>query len=100
MPEFDAITSGSPLLCGILAGALAFAPLALALWPVLVRKKDASMTKGMPGVGISFAVLLLTVVAAYLIARPALVAVAVGELAGFFAGWIVVALFVMVRADS
>ena len=99
MEGFDLAAHGPALFPGILVGVLAFAPLVLALRPVLARKADANMTKGMLGVGISFLVLLLGVVMVYLVARGALVPFVAGELAGFFAGWIIVAVVVMARLE-
>lgn len=87
------------IIVGCAVGLLAFSPLVLVLMPVLRRTRSASMLKGVLGVCISFLVLLLGVVAACLLVRQELLAFAVGELAGFFAGWMATACIVMLRSN-
>ena len=96
---FDLATQVPVIFLGVLVGAFAFALLALALWPVVARKADANMAKGMLGVCVSFVILVLGVVVVRLLARDALVPFAAGELVGFFAGWIAIALLVMARTE-
>ena len=56
---FDLATQVPVIFLGVLVGAFAFALLALALWPVVARKADANMAKGMLGVCVSFVILVL-----------------------------------------
>lgn len=84
---------------GVLVGLAAFAPLLLALVPVLRRKREANMTIGLVGVIASFAVLLLGVIVVYLLVRPVLVAFVAGELIGFFVCWIAIAMAIIVWHD-
>lgn len=99
MTGFDLGAHAPAIGCGVVIGILAFAPLALALLPVLRRTVHANMAKGMLGICISFVVLFLGVVVVHLLAHGALVPFLAGELVGFFAGWIAIALYVMMRRD-
>lgn len=84
---------------GVLVGVAAFAPLALALRPVLRRTNDADITVGLVGIFVSFIMLSIGVVVAYLFAYGSLIPFAVGEVGGFLACLIVVALALIVRHD-
>lgn len=99
MLAFDLAQHGPSIAVGFIVGLLAFAPLLLALVPVLRRTREANMTIGFVGVFASFLVLFLGVIVAYLLARPVLVPFTAGELVGFFLCWIGVALAIMVRRD-
>lgn len=95
MSGFDLVEHLPAMAIGAVVGFIAFAPLFAALMPVLRRKRDADMGVGLIGVIVSFVILLVGVVAVALIARAALVAFTVGELAGFFVGWVAVACMVI-----
>lgn len=84
---------------GALMGVAAFLPLLFVLVPVLRHVRDASMVAGFACVFASFTTLLLGVVAAYLLLRPAFMEFVVAELAGFLASSALVAAMVMVRRD-
>lgn len=99
MPAFDLVQHGPAFAIGCLVGVFAFVPLLLAIVPMLRRMCDASMVKGMLGVGASFVILLAGVVAAYSFAPATLVAFVVGELIGFFVGLIGLAVTVLAKAD-
>ena len=86
MLEFDLARSVPSIAMGFVVGALAFAPLLMAVLPVLRRTRDADMTRGFIGIFASFAVLLVGVLVVYVLARAALVPFAMGELVGFFLG--------------
>ncbi len=96
---FDLAAHGPALAVGVLLGLFAFVPLLLAVVPVLRRVSDASMTKGMVGVGASFVILFVGVVVVHLLAPGALVAFVAGELIGFFIGWIGLAIAVLAKTD-
>lgn len=98
MNGFDFVAHGPVIGVGAIVGAIAFLPLLLALLPVLRRRADANMVKGMIGVAASFALLLVSVVVVHLLFEGALVPFLVGELAGFFAGWFGIALVVIASA--
>ncbi len=95
MSGFDAAVHLPAGAIGAVIGLAAFAPLLAALVPVLRRKRDADMGIGLIGVFVSFAILLVGVVVVAVVARAALVAFTVGELAGFFVGLIAVACMVI-----
>ena len=84
---------------GFVVGLVAFAPLLVALLPVLRRRREANMTVGFMGVFASFLVLFLGVIVTHLLARPVLVGFAAGEIMGFLLCWIAVALAIMLRRD-
>ena len=69
MLEFDLARSFPSIAIGFVVGVLAFAPLLAAVLPVLRRTRDADMTLGFIGIFASFAVLLVGVLAAYVLAR-------------------------------
>ena len=94
-PASDAARPRPAGAIGAALGLAAFAPLLAALVPVLRRKRDADMGIGLIGVFVSFAILLVGVVVVAVVARAALVAFTVGELAGFFVGLIAVACMVI-----
>lgn len=79
------------IVAGLLFGVIAFAPLLIVLGPVVRHARPAHMVAGFAGLFASFAVLLLGVISTYLLWRRALLVFLVGELAGFFACWAVVA---------
>lgn len=86
------ITGNIPtIVVGTLVGLVAFVPLLLALLPVLRRKHDANMAKGLLGVIASFAVLFIGVAVALMCARTVAVVFLIGELVGFFVGIIAIA---------
>ena len=85
------------IVTGAVIGLVAFLPLYLALAPVLAHRRDASMTVGMLGIMVSFAVLVLGVVIVHLVFPAALIAFLCGELAGFLICWIVIACMVIMR---
>lgn len=66
MLEFDFAHHIPSILVGVVVGILAFAPLLVALVPVLRRKREANMTVGFMGVFTSFLVLFLGVIVTYL----------------------------------
>ena len=94
---FDVETHLPFLLGGVAEGLLSFAVLLLVLLPVVRHARDASMAKGFLGVAVSFAILLLGIVAVHLLAPTALLALLVGELVAFFACWIVLACAMIAR---
>lgn len=96
---FDLAAHAPTIAFGVVVGLLAFMPLVLALIPVLRRRANANMAKGMLGVCISFVMLFLGVVVVHLLAHDALIPFVAGELIGFFAGWIAIALYVLMRHD-
>ena len=71
------------IVLGAVTGAVAFAPLLLALLPVLRGQNTGRMVSGVLAIIVSFAVLAAGVVVTRLVAADAVVAYAVGELAGF-----------------
>ena len=79
MLEFDLARSFPSIAIGFVVGVLAFTPLLAAVLPVLRRTRDADMTFGFIGIFASFAVLLVGVLAAYVLARPALVPILKGN---------------------
>ena len=85
------------IVTGAVAGLVAFLPLYLALAPVLAHRRDASMTVGMLGIMVSFAILIIGVVIVHLVFPAALIAFLCGELAGVLICWIVVACMVIMR---
>lgn len=85
------------IVTGAVAGLVAFLPLYLALAPVLAHRRDASMTVGMLGIMVSFAILIIGVVIVHLVFPAALIAFLCGELAGFLICWIVIACMVIMR---
>lgn len=99
MLEFDFAHHGPSIAAGVVVGLASFAPLLLALIPVLRRRREANMTMGFLGIFASFLMLLLGVIMTYLSARPVLVPFTAGELVGFFLCWIGVALAIMVQRD-
>lgn len=82
---------------GCITGIISFAILMLVLLPVLHHKRQASMLKGFLAIVVSFALLSLGLLVCLLVARAALLVFLVGELLGFFAGWIALAVYVMVK---
>lgn len=98
-PAFDLAAHGPALAVGVLLGLFAFVPLLLAIVPVLRRRCDTSMVKGMVGVGASFVILFVGVVVVHLLSPGALVAFVAGELSGFFICWIGVAIAVIAKTD-
>ncbi|MCF2621777.1 hypothetical protein [Collinsella tanakaei] len=99
MPAFGLVQHGPALAIGCLVGVFAFVPLLLAIVPMLRRMCDASMVKGMLGVGASFVILFVGVVVVHLLSPGALVAFVAGELVGFFVCWIGVAIAVIAKTD-
>lgn len=97
MLEFDFAHHIPSIAVGVVVGLAAFAPLLLALVPVLRRRREANMTIGFMGVFASFLMLFLGVIVTYLLARPVLVGFAAGEIIGFLVCWIAVALAIMFR---
>lgn len=95
MAQIDLIAHWPAVALGVLVGIFAFVPLLLALVPVLRRTSDANMAKGMLGVIVSFIVLFVAVIFAYLLARAELIAFLVGEIGGFFVCWVAVAMAVI-----
>ena len=85
------------IVTGAVIGLVAFLPLYLALAPVLAHRRDASMTVGMLGIMVSFAILIIGVVIVHLVFPAALIAFLCGELAGFLICWIVIACMVVMR---
>ena len=85
------------IVTGAVIGLVAFLPLYLALAPVLAHRRDASMTVGMLGIMVSFAILIIGVVIVHLVFPAALIAFLCGELAGFLICWIVIACMVIMR---
>ena len=85
------------IVTGAVIGLVAFLPLYLALAPVLAHRRDASMTVGMLGIMVSFAILIIGVVIVHLGFPAALIAFLCGELAGFLICWIVIACMVIMR---
>ena len=85
------------IVTGAVIGLVAFLPLYLALAPVLAHRRDASMTVGMLGIMVSFAILIIGVVIVHLVFPAALIAFLCGELAGFLICWIVIACTVIMR---
>lgn len=100
MLEFDLVRSFPSIAIGFAVGVLAFAPLLIAVLPVLRRTRDADMMLGFIGIFVSFAVLLGGVLAAYVLARPALVPFAVGELVGFFLGMLGLSLLAILKGNG
>lgn len=99
MFEFDHAHHIPSIVAGVVVGLLAFAPLLVALVPVLRRQREANMTVGFMGVFASFLVLFLGVIVTYLLARPVLVGFAAGEIIGFFLCWLAVAIALMLKKD-
>ena len=85
------------IVTGAVIGLVAFLPLYLALAPVLAHRRDASMTVGMLGIMVSFAILIIGVVIVHVVFPAALIAFLCGELAGFLICWIVIACMVIMR---
>ena len=97
MGELDVVVSLPALVAGAAVGAVALAPLARALAPVVRGSKNLSMTRGALGIGASFALMLAGVLVVHLMAGEALVSFAVGEVAAFLLGAFVVTVVIMVR---
>ena len=85
------------IVTGAVIGLVAFLPLYLALAPVLAHRRDASMTVGMLGIMVSFAILIIGVVIVHLVFPAARIGFLCGELAGFLICWIVIACMVIMR---
>lgn len=100
MLEFDLARSFPSIAIGFVVGVLVFAPLLAAVLPVLRRTRDADMTLGFIGIFASFTVLLVGVLAAYVLARSALVPFAVGELVGFFLGMLGLSLLAILKGNG
>ena len=99
MLEFDFAHHIPSIVAGVIVGLLTFAPLLVALVPVLRRQREANMTVGFMGVFASFLVLFLGVIVTYLLARPVLVGFVAGEIIGFFLCWLAVAIALMLKKD-
>ena len=95
--EFEIATHIPILIAGILTGAASFGVLMLALVPVLRHTSEASMAKGFLAIAASFAVLVLGIILTHVLAPAALIVLLCGELAAFFAGWIILACALIAR---
>lgn len=84
------------IVIGALVGLVAFVPLAAALAPVLKGTNRVNMVAGMLAIGVSFAVLLVGVFAAYLLDRGGLAPFAVGEMCGFVGALVVISTVLVV----
>ncbi len=100
MHGFDLSLHVVPVALGIVAGVFAFAPLAWALRHVIAGENRGSMVQGVLGLMVSCGVAGLVIVLARLFAPAELVAVAIGETAGFLVCLIGAAVAVMVRSES
>ena len=99
MPELDLAQQWPAAVVGVITGLLAFAPLALAVVPVMSRRRAANMVMGMVGVASSFAILFLGVLVAWVVARDAFLAYFLGELVGFVGSLIALSLAAIARGD-
>lgn len=100
MHGFDLSLHVVPAALGVVAGVFAFAPLAWALRHVIAGENRGSMVQGVLGLMVSCGVTGFTIVLTHLFAPAELVAIALGETAGFLVCLIVAAVAVMVRSES
>lgn len=82
---------------GAVVGVGAFGVLMFALLPVLRQKCRVSLPKGFIAIMVSFALLTMGVVVAYLLSPEHVVTFLVGELVGLFACWALLAAHCMTR---
>lgn len=76
---------------GAVLGVSAFGVLMLALLPVLRQKSRVSLPKGFIAIMVSFAMLSLGAVVAFVVSQEHVVTFLVGELLGLFACWALLA---------